>query len=403
MVEVTASRVKSNKAKVTSGAKPISLSSVKISKSAKTSTGISEFDRVLGGGLVPGQVVLLAGEPGVGKSTLLLEMSGKIATTLYVAGEESAEQIKIRSDRINSKGEILLLEETNVETIIEVARKLAGRKIKALIVDSIQVITTSSLTGTAGSVGQVRESASRLAWFAKRTGVPVIMVGHSTKQGSIAGPATLAHLVDTVTWFEGDVARNVRLLRATKNRFGPTDEVGIFTMSSKGLVGVDETGGLFVTGTATVPGAVVAPILEGTRPILVEVQALVVPTKMAYPRRVAQGIDPRRLELILATLTQRARLPLHERDVFVNVVGGISVREPGIDLAVSLSCASAFMEKSLPEGTVAVGELGLLGEIREVMGQQRRIADARRKGFDKVISSSSHKFVKEAIIHSLRK
>src|SRR3989344_3843531 len=278
--------------------KPQSLTSIKIGKSSRISTKISELDRVLGGGIVPGQVILIAGEPGIGKSTILLQLAGKLANVLYVSGEESSQQIALRAARLGVKNKtIQILEETDVDAVIDLA---ISHQSLIIIIDSIQTMTTNDLSGMAGSVGQVRESASRLVRLAKSTGIPVAMVGHVTKEGSVAGPATLAHIVDTVCWFEGDTKTSLRLVRAVKNRFGPTDEVGIFAMGETGLIAADDAK-IFVSKVKkAVSGSCVASVMEGTRPILVEIQSLIVPTRLAFPKRTVQGIDVKRIEMILA-------------------------------------------------------------------------------------------------------
>lgn len=404
---------------------PIRLSSVKKAEYQKrVSTGIGELDRVLGGGILPGMVVLVAGEPGIGKSTLLLQLADRIARTsfvgndaryvkrktsndtnfetvqrsnvIYVAGEESATQIANRASRLEVKGEeISVFEETDVDSIVSNLSSLSS--LSLIIVDSIQTLTTEDLTGTAGSIGQVRECAGRLAAFGKSTGVPVFLVGHVTKEGSIAGPRVLEHMVDTVLWFEGDRSGVLRVLRSIKNRFGATDEVGIFSMEEKGLIEVSNPSRIFLGENGRVSGSVATAILEGTRIILVEIQALVVPTKLAFPKRVGQGVDQRRLELIIAVLTRRAGLPLWDFDIFVNVAGGIRVEEPGADLAIALAISSAFQDKPLPTGTAAIGEVGLLGEIREVSMQERRAKEARRLGFRNVVTKREARTVGEAI------
>lgn len=390
--------------------KTIKLSEIKTSKTARISTKISELDRVLGGGLVPGQVVLVAGEPGIGKSTLLLQVSDKLAVktsghqdVLYVCGEESASQIKVRAERLgigstlrDKKTEINLLEDTNVDNVIEIISSLDNPA--AIIVDSIQTMYTSDLSGMAGSVGQVRECAARLLRIAKEEGTPLFLVGHVTKEGTVAGPAVLAHIVDTVLWFEGDKTLTLRVLRAVKNRFGPTDEVGIFDMQDKGLISVTDSEKLFLEKSKKqVPGSVVTSILQGTRPMLVEIQALVVPTKMAFAKRVAQGIDSRRLELLLAVLIRRCGLPLYDFDVFVNCAGGMKITEPGADLAIILAIASAYFDKPISNKVMALGEVGLLGEIREVMAQEKRMKEARRLGFTQIVSSREARFAGEVI------
>jgi len=373
---------------------PVSLGSIPSRKTSRISTKISELDRVLGGGLVPGQVVLIAGEPGIGKSTLLLQLADKIGNALYVSGEESAGQIKVRADRLGVKSKTLkFLEETDVEQITE---SIDSQSL--VVVDSIQTMTTDDLSGLAGSVGQVRECTFRLLKSAKAKNIPLFLVGHVTKEGSVAGPAVLAHIVDTVLWFEGDKTLTLRLLRAVKNRFGPTDEVGIFEMEDKGLTSQTNAEKIFLTGgRKDVPGSVVSSILQGSRPLLVEIQSLVVPTKMAFPKRVAQGVDARRLELLLAVLIRRCGLPLYEHDVFVNVAGGIKVTEPACDLAICLSIASAFLDKPVKKTTLALGEVGLLGEVRQVVAQEKRLKEARRLGFTTPVSEREAKYVYEAI------
>lgn len=376
------------------GIKPVSLSSIPSRKTSRISTKISELDRVLGGGLVPGQVVLIAGEPGIGKSTLLLQLADKIGNTLYISGEESAGQVKVRADRLRIKSKTLkFLEETDVDRVIE------SIDVPALVVvDSIQTMATDDLNGLPGSVGQVRESASRLLKKAKQDNIPLFLVGHVTKEGTVAGPAVLAHIVDTLLWFEGDKSLTLRLLRAVKNRFGPTDEVGIFEMEDRGLIPLINAEKIFITkGRKEVPGSVVTSLLEGTRPILVEIQSLVVPTKMAFPRRIAQGIDTKRLELLLAVLIRRCGLALYEHDVFVNVAGGIKVEEPSADLAICLSVASSFFDKPIAKNIMALGEVGLLGEIREVVAEEKRVKEAKRLGFTRPVTQKEVKYLGEAV------
>jgi DNA repair protein RadA/Sms len=375
------------------------LSDIKQAQTERISTQISELDRVLGGGLVPGQVVLIAGEPGIGKSTLLTQISATLGEVLYVCGEESASQVKVRADRLGiKKNDINLLEETDVDSVIETIDSLQGQSLQAVIVDSIQTMTTSDLSGMAGSVGQVRECANRLLHAAKDKNIPLFLVGHVTKEGTVAGPAVLAHIVDTVLWFEGDKTLTTRVLRAVKNRFGPTDEVGVFQMEDKGLIPMDNLESVFLEkGVKNVSGSIVTSIMQGTRPILVEIQALVVPTKLAIPRRVAQGIDSRRLELLLAVLTRRCGLPVYDFDVFVNIAGGLKVTEPASDLAICLAVASSYFDKPISGKTIAVGEVGLLGEIREVVAEEKRLKEAKRMGFTEAISSKDFKFVNQAI------
>lgn len=380
---------------------PIRLSSIKKSDySRRISTKIGELDRVLGGGIVPGSVTLVAGEPGIGKSTLLLQVAGRVPSgTLYVAGEESAGQIASRAARLGVKGDgITVLEETDVDSLIGHISPISP--ISLIIIDSIQTLTTGDLSGGVGSVGQVRECASRLISFSKSTGIPLFMVGHVTKEGTIAGPRVLEHMVDTVLWFEGDRTSLLRILRAVKNRFGATDEVGIFSMEEKGLLEVSNPSKLFLSNPpagGNVAGSAPTVLIEGTRPMVVEVQALVVPTKLAFPKRIGYGIDGRRLELLVAVLQRRAGLPLWDYDIFVNAAGGIRITEPAADLAIALAIASAFHDKPVASGTVAAGEVGLLGEVREVLGLGKRIKEARRLGFKNTASAKEVKTIAQAI------
>ena len=376
-----ASRGKQNSGSVTK------LNTIKNTQTTRTSTKISELDRVLGGGLVPGQVVLLAGEPGIGKSTILLQLADKLGDFLYISGEESANQIKIRADRLGVTSKTIdILEETDIDIITDTFK---GQTFKGVVVDSIQTMKTGDLSGMAGSVGQVRECAGRLVRIAKSQNVPIILVGHATKEGTVAGPNVLMHIVDTVLWFEGEKNTGLRILRASKNRFGPTDEVGIFEMKDIGLESLSDPQKLFVTDEDRKKfGACIASTLQGTRPILVEIQSLVIPTKQAYPKRIALGVDPKRLEILLAVLSTQARIPLYEMDVFVNVVGGMKITETGCDLAVALSIASAYYKKSLPAGSVAIGEVELLGSIRPAPLEEKRIKEAKRLGYRNVISKA---------------
>jgi DNA repair protein RadA/Sms len=385
------------RSKQVSNSKVQKLSDINSSVTKRISTKIGELDRVLGGGLVSGQAVLVAGEPGIGKSTLLLQLSDNLKEVLYVCGEESANQVKVRADRLGiKKSSISLLEDTDVDSVIE---RIGGQGL--VVVDSIQTVTTSDLSGMAGSVGQVRECAFRLINACKAKNIPLFLVGHVTKEGTVAGPAVLAHIVDTVLWFEGDKTLTTRVLRAVKNRFGPTDEVGVFDMQDKGLISVMDADKAFLEkGKKEVSGSVVTSVMQGTRPLLVEIQALVVPTKLAIPRRVAQGIDSRRLELLLAVLTRRCGLPLYEFDVFVNVAGGLKVTEPASDLAICLAVASSYFDKAVVGKTLAVGEIGLLGEVREVVAQDKRLREARRMGFSIGVSSKEYKYLPQ-IIHKI--
>ena len=350
-------------------------------------TGLDEFDFVLGGGVVPGSMILIGGEPGIGKSTLLLQVAARLQgaghPTIYSSGEESAFQVKLRADRLGeSAGDVELLSETNLETVLATA---AAAQPSALIVDSIQTMFTTDLEGAPGNVGQVRECAARLMRFAKETGTTVFVVGHVTKGGGIAGPKTLEHIVDTVLYFEGEGTLDHRVLRATKNRFGSVDEIGVFRMRESGLEPVENPSELFLGDrTQTASGSAVTALLEGTRPVLIEVQALAARAGFGTPQRVATGYDARRLALLLAVLDKRAGLSFAQLDVFLNVVGGVRLQEPAGDLAVAVALASSVYDRSLPHDAVFVGEVGLGGEIRPVSQVERRIAEAANMGMRRV-------------------
>jgi DNA repair protein RadA/Sms len=388
-------------------ARPLLLSEIKATKRPRIFSGICELDRVLGGGIVPGSVVLLAGEPGIGKSTLLLELGAKIGG-LYVSGEESLSQIKLRAERLGIKTNgLLFLAETDVDVITSTIEKLDNEVMKQcnnvtmkqsiVIVDSIQTLFTQDLMGTPGSVGQVRECANSLLKIAKSKDIPLFLIGHITKEGVIAGPKVLEHLVDTVLYLEGEKFGTARLLRAIKNRFGPTDEVGVFQMTDKGMDPVSNPSALFLAQKGRTPGSVVVATLEGTRPLLVEIQALVVSSQLALPRRVSQGIDYNRLQMIIAVLTKILRLPLGGFDIYVNVTGGLKIEEPAADLGVALAIYSSFKNLALPPKTACWGELGLLGEIREVGGSRQREKEARRLGFVNIFSPSKFSSISELV------
>ncbi len=394
LVETVVSTKRSKSRMGSISSQVVKFSEIKSREVERETTGIGELDRVLGGGLVPGSVVLLAGEPGIGKSTLLtqlaLKLEGSHPSVLYVCGEESPEQIKLRINRLKFSGSstnssplnLSFLPTTDVDEVIA----QAGNP-KLMIVDSVQTMATTDLTGMAGSVGQVRESAFRLLNFAKETGTVVFLVGHVTKEGAIAGPKVLEHLVDTVLYLEGDKHHEFRILRSQKNRFGPVDEVGVFTMAGNGLIEVNNPSDVFLEERRkNVPGSCVACVMEGTRPVLVEIQALVVPSQLAMPRRVASGIDQRRLQLLVAVLSKRLRLPLATYDVYVNVAGGLNLKEPAADLAVCLAIVSSFKNKPVGPKTAAFGEVGLLGEIRKVSWSEKRIKEAKKLGYTQVIT-----------------
>jgi DNA repair protein RadA/Sms len=350
-------------------------------------TGIDEFDFVLGGGIVPGSMILVGGEPGIGKSTLLLQVAAQLEQgghpTLYSSGEESALQVKLRAERLgDSAGNVSLLSETNLETILATSSAASP---SVLIVDSIQTIFTADLEGAPGNVGQVRECAARLMRYAKESGTTVFVVGHVTKGGGIAGPKTLEHIVDTVLYFEGESTLDHRVLRATKNRFGSVDEIGVFRMSEQGLEPVANPSALFMGDRAShASGSAVTALLEGTRPLLVEIQALAAKAGFGTPQRVATGFDGRRLALLLAVLDKRAGLSFAQLDVFLNVVGGMQLHEPAGDLAVAAALASSMYDVALPANAIFVGEVGLGGEVRTVSQIDRRIAEAANMGLERV-------------------
>ncbi|MBA2702191.1 MAG: DNA repair protein RadA [Chloroflexi bacterium] len=368
---------------------PVVLSAIGQTGVARWRTGLAELDRVLGGGIVPGSLVLLGGEPGIGKSTLLLQVAAGIErSVLYATGEESAPQVRMRAARLGlldgpSGAAVSILPEHDIGRIVEAAR--AARP-AMLVVDSIQTATVDELDGPAGSVGQVREATVRLMELAKGEGIAVVLVGHVTKDGSIAGPKTMEHLVDAVVTLEGERYASLRLVRAAKNRFGSTDEVGVFEMAATGLVEVSDPARAFLADHAEpAPGSVIAPTLEGSRPLLVEVQALVAPAGYGTPARRASGIDPNRLSLLVAVLGRRAGIALGSHDVYANLAGGLSVGEPGLDLPVALALASSLRDRPLPADTVVIGEVGLLGELRVVTGLDRRLKEAGRLGFRRAI------------------
>jgi len=398
MVETTFTETRNSKHEIRNKSQIINLKDIKTTDGKRMKTGEAELDGVLGGGLVAGMVVLVAGEPGIGKSTLLTQVALNVeGPVLYVCGEESASQVALRVKRTRRdlvRSAVSLLESTDVD---EIVAKIGEAKPGLVIIDSIQTLTTEDLTGVAGSVGQVREAAQRLASSVKRLGIPLFMVGHVTKEGTIAGPRVLEHIVDTVLWFEGERSQALRLIRAVKNRFGPTDEVGVFEMTETGLIGVDNPSKLLLAERVkNVPGSVIGVVLEGTRPLLVEIQALTTPSQLAVPRRVATGIDFARLQMLVAVLSRRAGLNLGDMDIFVNVTGGIRLADRGIDLAICLAIASSFLNKTVAADIAAVGEVGLLGEVRKVGGLDKRIKEAKKLGY-RVASAESGKSVSAAI------
>jgi len=364
-------------------ATPTRLRDVQSARTSRISSRIGELDFVLGGGIVPGSMILVGGEPGIGKSTLLLQVAASLTASgtsvLYVSGEESALQVKLRAERLGEGDDVQILCETSLEAIIDAA---SASRPAITVVDSIQTVATEELEGAPGNVGQVRECAARLMRFAKSSGSAVIVVGHVTKGGGIAGPKTLEHIVDTVLYFEGEGTGDHRVLRATKNRFGSVDEIGVFRMTEAGLVGVDNPSALFLGDREQHPsGSAITALLEGTRPVLVEVQALAAKAGFGTPQRVSTGFDGRRLALLLAVLDKRTGLSFAQLDVFLNVVGGLRMQEPAGDLAVAVALASSVYDRPLAGDAVFVGEVGLGGEIRPVSQGERRLAEAAQLGF----------------------
>lgn len=367
---------------------PLSIRDIVADEKERVSTGISEMDRVLGGGIVNGSVTLVGGDPGIGKSTLLLQilqnMAGRGLSVLYVSGEESAKQIKLRGQRIGASSEnLLVLVEIALENITRYINDVAP---KAVVIDSIQTLYSSSLSSAPGSVGQVRESSGKLILLSKKTGIPVFLVGHVTKDGSIAGPKVLEHMVDTVLYIEGDSGHAYRIVRGIKNRFGPTNEIGVFEMRDGGLKEVMNPSAFFLTerpeGAA---GSIVVPSMEGTRPILIEIQSLVNATNFAMPRRTAIGIDSNRVSLLVAVMDKVCGLHLSNHDIFINVAGGVKVNEPAIDLGVVCAMASSFLDRPIDSGIAVFGEVGLTGEVRGISQMDVRIKEAARMGFDRCI------------------
>jgi len=368
-------------------------------------TGIGELDRVLGGGLVAGEVVLLIGEPGIGKSTLLTQLALNLEKVVYVCGEESPGQVKIRIERMQGsqrashvsplRSEMKMLAEMNVDAVLGAINK---EEIQLLIIDSVQTLYTEDLPGMAGSVSQIRECTGRIIQYAKSKNVPVILVGHVTKDGEMAGPKVLEHMVDAVLELTGDRYYDLRLLRTQKNRFGATDEVGVFRMIESGMVEVANPSELFLSereeGSV---GSCVAVVMEGTRPVLLEVQALVVDSELPVPRRVAQGVDVRRVQILLGVLQKYTRIAIGTKDVFVKVTGGITVKEPAVDLAICLAVVSSATGKALPKNTAAVGEVGLLGEIRNVSFGEKREKEAKKLGYANFYSRAKYRRIVDII------
>lgn len=379
--------------KKTKNSKPTTLNSIEGKEAVRTSTGVGELDRVLGGGLVKGSLVLLGGEPGIGKSTLILQICDKMqgeGKVLYVSGEESAEQIKIRADRLDIKNDnILFLGETDIDLIADAIKEINP---KLVIIDSIQTMYSDEITSAAGTVSQVREITARIMKICKQEAITTIIIGHVTKEGNIAGPRVLEHMVDTVLYLEGERYFSYRILRGVKNRFGSTNEVGMFEMQEKGMMEITNPSSILISEREdNPPGSIIVASMEGTRPLLIELQALTTPTVFGLPRRTANGIDYNRLTVLMAVLEKRANMNLGSQDVYLNVVSGIKLQEPAIDLGVVLAVSSCFKGISIPKDVVAIGEVGLTGEVRAVSMIEKRLKEAEKLGFKKCIIPENNK------------
>lgn len=367
---------------------PVSIDSVEVTSTSRVKTGLDEFDRVLGGGIVDGSLVLIGGDPGIGKSTLMLQvlsmLSNKGKKCLYVSGEESVLQLSMRGKRLKSDGSSLfVVSETDLDSITALVTQ---SKYDALVIDSIQTIFHPDVASTPGSVTQIREAAMQFMKLAKTTGLPIFLVGHVTKVGAIAGPRIMEHMVDTVLYFEGDKSHVFRILRAVKNRFGSTNEIGVFEMNEKGLSQVPNPSAVFLAERSMVaPGSVVTACMEGTRPILVEIQGLVSSSSLGTPRRTVLGLDNHRVSLIAAVMEKRLGMNLSGLDIFMNVTGGVKIVEPGADLAIASALASSFLDKPVDKETLLIGEIGLTGEIRSVSHVQSRVKEAAKMGFTKCL------------------
>ena len=366
------------------GTSPVSLSQIEVNKEFRIPTGIGEFDRVLGGGIMPASVVLVGGEPGIGKSTLFLQVLNHLATrgyrVLYVSGEESPNQIRLRAERLHAISEnLFVVFETMYELIEETIKEMAP---EVVVIDSIQTMHLGELPSAPGSVGQIRETGGRFARVAKTLGIPLFLIGHVTKEGAIAGPKILEHLVDAVLYFESPKDQPFRILRGIKNRYGPTNEIAVFEMTGEGIREVTNPSELFMgQRQPDTPGSVVVPCLEGSRPLLVEIQSLVTPTNFGVPRRAAIGLDPNRLALLVAVMEKKMGIPLGDQDIFVNAAGGLKIVETAVDLGVVTAIASSFYERPVSQKMIVFGEVGLAGEVRGVMQAEIRVQEAIRMGF----------------------
>lgn len=387
MVEEVVKKKSDKEVAARKGNNPVPISTIDIDKEIRYSTGFQELNRVLGGGIVKGSAVLVGGDPGIGKSTLLLQMAGNMASQskiLYITGEESKKQIKLRGQRLGIDSEnIFVLAETDLDFMLYQVEKI---KPHLVVVDSIQTVYVPELTSVPGSVSQVRESAGRLIRMAKSYSIPVFLVGHVTKQGALAGPRILEHMVDTVLYFEGERYQSYRIIRGVKNRFGSTNEIGVFEMKDEGLIEVTDPSRLMIEGRPQgVPGTVVVCSLKGTRPMLVEIQALISASNLTMPRRMTTGIDYNRLSMLLAVMEKRVGMQLQGQDAFVNVIGGLKIDEPAADLGIVISIASSFRNQPVDENTIFIGEVGLTGEVRAANSIEKRVLEAKKMGFSRCI------------------
>lgn len=372
---------------------PVSIDAVILEDECRIQTGIGEFDRVLGGGLVPGSLVLIGGDPGIGKSTLMLQalygLARQDAKVLYVSGEESVKQIRLRSKRLKTiSNRLFVVSEVDLDTILQM---VSSEKPDVLVIDSIQTMFNSDLPSAPGSVAQVRESAMRIMIMAKKSGIPTFIVGHVTKEGAIAGPRLLEHMVDTVLYFEGDRSHVFRVLRAVKNRFGSTNEIGVFEMKEQGLEEVANPSAVFLSERPEqAPGSVVTACMEGTRPILVELQALASSTSFGTPRRTILGLDQNRVALLVAVMEKKLGMHLMGHDIFMNVAGGVRVDEPAVDMGIIAAIASSFLDRPVPEGHIVMGEVGLTGEVRAISQVETRVSEIRKMGFSRCLVPESN-------------
>jgi len=373
--------------------RPVSILDISLDHEDRLLTGIKEFDRVLGGGLVSGTLVLIGGDPGIGKSTLMLQVLYGIAENhskvLYVSGEESIRQMRIRSQRLSTVSSgLMVVSENDMELILLMAESIQP---KVMVIDSIQTVFSPELTSAPGSISQVRESTMKLMLMAKKTGTPVFLVGHVTKDGAIAGPRLLEHMVDTVLYFEGDQNHVFRILRAVKNRFGSTNEIGVFEMNENGLNEVDNPSAVFLSERpVNAPGSIVTASMEGTRPILVEIQALASSSSFGNPRRTILGIDHNRVALLVAVMEKKLGMHLMGHDIFINVAGGVKIDEPAVDMGIVASVASSFLDRPVQQGTIILGEIGLTGEVRAIGHIETRIAEAKKMGFNRCVLPQSN-------------